>query len=400
MKTHCVNLEKAQRMQSRCARAHGFSLVEFMIAITLGLLLSGAAISAFVSINGVRTSTSGNAGVADAGRYALDGLGQALRSAGYLACVQSAKARVDLSTTLDPLLIDLAEPVSGYEYSATAPGATYTFATPVSPASAVSQWVSSAALGDQLDAAVFNAKVSGATTTGRPIAGSDVIAVHETPVGTAPVYLSANAPSSSTQLTTTLGVSPGNTGFASVLASGTAVAVVANCQAAEVTAISAMNGSVLTLSPSNAVASLSASYDAGAHLGLVDTLVYYVGVGSDGEGALFVLDSGSLTVFGAPVELVPDVENMQILYGVDTTGNQTVGEYVTADQVPTDGVTGDFNSVIDVKIALLVAAPPGSAAKPSSALTFQLLGTNITVPVDTRLRRVFTNTYALRSGAG
>ena len=81
---------------------------------------------------------------------------------------------------------------------------------------------------------------------------------------------------------------------------------------------------------------------------------------------------------------------MQILYGLDTTKTQTVTEYVTADLVP------DFNTVMSVKVALLAASAPGSA-HPTGAKTYNLLGTIVTAPNDTRARQVFEETIAVRN---
>jgi type IV pilus assembly protein PilW len=88
--------------------------------------------------------------------------------------------------------------------------------------------------------------------------------------------------------------------------------------------------------------------------------------------------------------LVPDIEAMQVLYGLDTNSTQTVSEYVTADQVP------DFNTVMSVKVAVLAASAPGSG-KTAVANTFNLLGTTVTAPLDTRVRHVFEQTIAVRN---
>jgi hypothetical protein len=72
---------------------------------------------------------------------------------------------------------------------------------------------------------------------------------------------------------------------------------------------------------------------------------------------------------------------------------QTVGEYVSADQV------ADFNAVISVKIAVLAASPPGSASIPPAAPTFTLLGNTVTAPQDTRSRQVFEITIGVRNSA-
>ena len=54
-------------------------------------------------------------------------------------------------------------------------------------------------------------------------------------------------------------------------------------------------------------------------------------------------------------ELVPDIENMQVLYGVAPTTPNQVTQYLTANNVV------DFNQVVSVKVALLVAGPPAAA---------------------------------------
>ena len=70
------------------------------------------------------------------------------------------------------------------------------------------------------------------------------------------------------------------------------------------------------------------------------------------------------------------------------------------DNVALLGTTHDFNSVINVRVALLSAGPLGSADLPAAAPVFTLLGTQVTVPRDTRLRKIFTTTIALRALAG
>ena len=381
-------------------RQTGLSLVELMIAVTLGLVLSSAAISAFISVKRVNNTTSGSAGLADSGRFAFDQLGMGLKSAGYLGCSTSSESRVDLSATLPVLVTDVGEALGGYEYTGTGIGGTFALVPPYVKAGGAGNWVTSATLGGLLDAGVFSASVSGGAV-GNPIAGSDVIAMHESPVGTMPVYLTGDASAGASSLVTTLPTAGPNTGFASVIAAGgSPIAAVANCQSAEVFAVSSIAGAVLNISNTNAQQHLVTGYDAGSHLSLIDTRVYYIGVGSDGEGALFVLDTNGSTVFANPVELVSDVENMQVLYGVDTTGLKSVTQYVTADQVPLIASTGDFNSVINVQIGLLLAGPPGSGPAAPAPQTYTVLGTTVTAPADSRLRSVFTATLTLRDDTG
>jgi len=118
------------------------------------------------------------------------------------------------------------------------------------------------------------------------------------------------------------------------------------------------------------------------------TTVYYIGVGSDGDASLWRLEQVNGPAFGAPEELVPDVENMQVLYGIDPNGTQTAAAYVTADQV------GAVN-VVGVEVALLVASPPSTRPMPV-APPYNLLGTLVTAPADNRSRQVFYATINVR----
>jgi hypothetical protein len=160
--------------------------------------------------------------------------------------------------------------------------------------------------------------------------------------------------------------------------------------------------------PGNAGGSLQPNIDfeVGAQVDPVDVTVFYVGVGADGDGALFKYE-GNGGVLGSPAsvnqELVPDVENMQILYGIDTgpgVPTQTAAQYVTADQVEMDSSTTDFNGVISVKIALLVASPPGAVPSGVGATASPptLLGDDWAMTAaDNRMRKVYEQTMFLRN---
>ena len=144
--------------------------------------------------------------------------------------------------------------------------------------------------------------------------------------------------------------------------------------------------------PGNSVSAFTPSFAIGSQVTPVDTIVYYIGKGADGDGALFAYDLNATNTFSAN-ELVPDIEAMQVLYGVDINATQTVAEYLTADQVV------DFNTVISVKIALLAASQPGSMNLPAVARTYNLLGNTVTAPRDTRARQVFEITIGVRNSA-
>lgn len=376
------------------ASARGFSLIELMIALTLGLIVTGAVIATFVGVHSASKDTAGIAELADNGRIALDILQQSLRSAGYMACNNTLRQTEDLGgpipDTAEPLSEDFTEALAGYE---AAPGGTDTgptssvtlVETPTGDSSS-GDWTTTSELGGALDSSVV------ADASALPISGSDVIAVHTTYSQLPTTYATASSGPNSVQVLSTAGFTSGAWG------------IISNCANSEVDQISGVNGNTITFQQP-----LGANYLAGSQVGEADTIVFYIGTGSDGDGALYSYSLAGTGAFSRPAEVVPDVENMQVLYGVDTTGSMTATEYVTADQVPAAEATNpncthrtgegavDFNCVVSVEIALLVATPPNAAPVPATAQTFNLLGTTVTAPIDSRLRRVFETTVSLRN---
>ncbi|VAX12969.1 Type IV fimbrial biogenesis protein PilW [hydrothermal vent metagenome] len=101
-------------------------------------------------------------------------------------------------------------------------------------------------------------------------------------------------------------------------------------------------------------------------------------------------------------ELVEGIENMQVLYGVDTdyTPNFITNQYFTSDLVP----NGDWSKIVSLRIALLASSVDERASAPS-AKTFNLLGTTLGpyngtttgIPADQKIRRVYTTTILIRN---
>ena len=75
-------------------RTRGFSLVELMIAVALGLLVTTALVSMFVGVRSASRTTSGVGALADSGRFALDTIEQSVRGAGNFACNSTAPVAV------------------------------------------------------------------------------------------------------------------------------------------------------------------------------------------------------------------------------------------------------------------------------------------------------------------
>lgn len=364
------------------SREQGFSLVELMVAIGLSLALGAAVISVFIGSRNAYQSTSGVGSLADGGRFALDTIQESARSAGFLACNHATKltSQVILNSIVSPFAYDFRYGVGGTESTGTSPGNTLTLApTPVADTNAA-DWTPA------LDSA-FTAAVN------QQVKGSDVLVFRSSvPRGT-PSYLNADV----TNGTNSFVVSQANTLQAGVLA------VISDCAksiAFQIGSVSGSSPATVTLAgatgaPGNASAALPFGFSRGALVSALTTVVYYIGLGADGYPALKRLEILNGQINGAQIftdeEIAPNVENMQVLYGVDTNGAKAASAFVTADQVT------NWDSIVGVRVAVLSASPVAAAPKPAVAPTFNLLGTIVTVPRDTRMRKVFDMTITMRN---
>jgi type IV pilus assembly protein PilW len=349
-------------------RAAGFSLVELMVAITIALLLSGAVVSVFVGSRQAYQSTAGVGDLSDSGRFALDLIGESLRSAGNLACTSTLLTQSASLLATSTLETNFVQGVTGYEAVGTGnpAGPIAVPATPV--AGTAGDWTPS------LDPALTGLPVG----VGQPVKGSDVLVMRSSVPRVTPVYTTVDV----AQGASSINVSPAPDALQS-----SQYAAISDCTKYVVfQAASVGSGAGAAIALGGA---LPWGFSAGALVEPLTTTVYYLGIGADGDASLFRLEQINGPTFAQPEELVPDVENMQVLYGIAAPGIPAATAYVTADQV------GATDNVVSVQVALLVASPPGS--KPPQAVpAFNVLGNPVTAPTDNRLRKVFFATINLR----
>jgi type IV pilus assembly protein PilW len=67
-------------------RQRGFSLIELMLALALGVIVTAGIVQLFVTNDQTYTLLTGQARMQESARYALDFIGQAARDAGYYGC--------------------------------------------------------------------------------------------------------------------------------------------------------------------------------------------------------------------------------------------------------------------------------------------------------------------------
>lgn len=90
--------------------------------------------------------------------------------------------------------------------------------------------------------------------------------------------------------------------------------------------------------------------------------------------------------------LIDNVEDMQILYGIDRSGDQAANQYVNAKAVNDNN---DWNNVVSVRVCLLVRSVEDNLV--NEKLSYQDCNGNSKTPTDRFVRRIFISTINLRN---
>lgn len=339
--------------------ARGFSIVELMVAVTLSLILLGGVVALFA---GSRKSYEDNehlARIQESGRFALDQIIRDVRSAGYLGCAKEVPFSNTLNTSTNGLIWNFQNAAEGFQSSGSAWSPTLD-TTLVSSAATVNSDVLVLRRPDP-DAQAKHLSTFMASSSG---------ALDVTP--TAPAYAAGD----------TLMVTDCN---------ATSVFEVTSYAAGVVGhAVSAPQGAATggVASAGNSTADLGYAYQAGATVLPIQTVIYYVRQSTDpANGNSLWRRVGR----DAPQELVEGVDSLQVLFGVDTTGDRIVDDYVPASSVT------NWADAIGVRVALLVRSLEQYGKNPDVA--HDVLNVTIDAAGDNRERLIFTSTATLRNKA-
>ena len=320
-----------------CRRSQcGFSLIELMISLVISLFMLAVVAQLFITNKAVYTQNNSLARLQENGRFAMEFLVRDLRQADFWGCSggSTLNDRLNNSTAAG---IDLTTTVQGQ--NATGP------AIPVGIVAS-----------DQIT-------ISGAFGTS--------------------AQLQANMPTVEAPIQVI-----GGTNF-----NNGDIAIISDCEEADLFKITdATTPGVLVHAAGggvddNADNRLSKVYDSAAHVYQGGTVVY--SINDPGGGAEPQLQrNGQVMVEG--------VENMQLLFGEDLDGTLSAppNSQLTADvYIPADQV-GDWDNVISVMVNLLVRSREQINEAP---IPVNFNGVTVGNPGDTRSRRVFSTTVALRN---
>lgn len=331
-------------------KQQGYSLVELMVAITIGLFLLGGIGAVFVSSKQTYRMQDSLWQLQDSSRFAMEFLIKDLRMAGFRGCNSNAIIPVNTLNNSTDFNYNFMVGVQGFE-------------------AAGSGWLPA------LPTDISSANPS-------PSAGGDVITIRraqEPGIGVTAPFMNSNSAA--------LHVDAGNN------LSQLDIILVTDCTAAAILQISGANpdtsGTIAHNTgvgiPGNSSSDLGKIFRDDAEVMKLVTVSYFI------APSVYVASNRSLwrKVGGAaPEELAEGVENMQILYGEDTDNDRSVNRYVTADSVT------DMNQIMSFKLSfLMVTLEDNIASKP---LPYTFNGATVT-PADRKLRRVFSTVVNLRN---
>jgi type IV pilus assembly protein PilW len=326
----------------------GFTLIEVMVAMTIGLVISALVVTIFSASSSTYKAADTVGALQETGRVALESIDRDVQMAGFRGCnsnnVESSGPLINLIAMPTSFANDLGTAIQGYEY--TGPGW-----TPALPP-----------------------QVTGAAPA--PAANSDVLVVRVA-VGV-PATLSGPmvSPTSDVPLFSAAGFTAGDNVF------------IADCNETAAFRLTSIAGTNLRhIVGPNTNASLGRDFAEDALVMRFETHAYYVAPSSRNpatETSLWMLSSTA----AGPVEVVEDVEGLQIQYGEDTDADYVANVFRKANSVV------DFTQVVALQVNLLVR---GARSNEAQTVTNYVFNGQTVVPADGYTRRVYTATIQIRN---
>lgn len=359
---------------SRCASGQsGLSMIELLIAMALGLLLTLGVTQIYLSGNKTYRQTQGLSHAQESTRFVSAILAPDLRSAGSYGCIAEMGRPIDqvVNNRLNGVLtIPITQAVQGWEYNGTGPGDNVTLA-PAMNTPAASNWASGT-LGTALPA----------TLVGSVITNSDVIIVN----GLTPIGVSVNGVSSASSIPLTDGTGVGENRI--ILATREDCSEGELFQKSDNATATSITMAGVGGTPGNDTDEFEETYDTESKVYEYTSVAYYIGEGTNDEPALF---RKLMTPDDNPQELVSGVETLQILYGVDTNGTNAADDYLPANQV------ANWDSVASVRFSVMTRSQ-GEVLIEANDRNFDMLGSEVAQANngDRRARLVSVSTTALR----
>ena len=356
----------AWNFPSTPARSSGFTLLELMISIAIGLVIIGALSFLYVGSRGAYRVNESLARVQETGRLALDFLQEDVRAGGFLGCRSRNVSNVNVMMIARPAIAfaGTGDAVRGFEDGV--------------------GWINPTTI-TRVRGDVLNLR--------RAIGIGDEIAAN-TDVAGAKVTLKNNC----SGLRQSDYVALGSCDRMVVLRITNTPAQTCSAAMTPVVLEHAANGAVGgngnngTVSGSDSHKILTPfNIDSRATAYRFDDVSFFVGQNPAGRPSLY-----RTSINGAVEELVENVEDLDLVFGIDTS---TPADGIADSYVRADGVT-NWSQAVSVRISVVVAGPEANVLTQAQTYNFGTTasGTVQTVSgADTRLRQVFATTITLRN---
>ena len=318
-------------------RQQGVTLVELMIALAIGLLVTIAMLKVYVDSSRLYRFNEGLARVQENGRFALEFIRRDARVAGFWGCNSDTEPYNGISATSDAYINVAAGHITGTSDDGL----------------------------NSADSITFRS----ATGSGSPV--------------------TANMSGTDDNITVD-----------SPLAVGKA-ALISDCEKSDVFQVTGNDGAVLKHGVgANTLPDLKNPYATGARVYEVRERTYCVanGAGKDKDGNWIpslrrAYGKGSASACENGDELLEGIEDMQIFYGEDTDADGTANRYVAINYEELQK-----NRIVSVRISLLMRSINNNLTTEPSPYTFN--GSTVTPgTTDKYLRKVFSTTVTLRNKA-
>lgn len=353
------------------AQQTGISLIELLVTMAISLFLISGVINVYISVHDTSRIEDNSSYIQENARFALKMMANDVMMAGYSGCLSSD---TDITNTLrgsEAIEFNFENSIVGWESADTVPNDSVAFSDA------------------DLTVAAANtvlANASGNTAyTFEVLPHSDMLRIW------------GGSGSSSEILSITPGANTVVTTADNVDYLEKAILVLSDCENADIAQASNVNGDQITLSatgPPGNDTSQPLTVTGGDLLALTSS-IYYVGVVGT-EPALMRIrlttTDGNYDTAN-PEILALGVENMQILYGLNTDGDDTN----SADIYTSATSMGDANwpDVVSVRITMLVRSPEDNLFETAQSIAYN--GAAAADAPDNRLRRVYTKTITLRN---
>lgn len=395
-------------------RQRGFTLVELMVAMAISAALMVGIVQVFMSSKATYRVVDNLSRIQENGRFAMDSVSFDVRMAGYRGCRSISTTEFDNS-------------LNGGDTNAL-----YDFEVGIRGFDAVNSGFSDGYLRDALDDAIDkaldddNVKIELIPSNSGSHNAPDAVivrAVFSTPMrlGDHNVNKEDSPTGATRKAVEQTSLVPNACPDGSAMRGGICVGdivMISDCNKARVFQVTSISNNL----PGNNSAALIAithaasgdpgnksppgwgGYSAGSEIVKVGTRIYFIANYVDRDNnripSLFVLDE-----YGRAEMLAANVEDMQIVYGVDTNPSEymlrsdALGLRKTANEIESDSSL-EWEHVVNAEIRLLMRSEDQFLTPDGQPQNYIFNQTSFTPPNgDTRLRREFASTITVRNRA-